>query len=191
MQRLHRRTEADDQPARVADHPSGQTDQAEPQRLHPLAHPLLASTSRCIPAFRLCARMLSAHHAALALNNWNGIWPPAGSLLRTGWVLHFCRSTRNFSCPAATLPSRNSEYSILTLSRPPAIQRLVGLAALWQGKASRLSVSTSVASMSGVAGCCRCMNHSGVWLVRHSDCNCSVTAGMKARPATAGGVAGS
>ena len=42
LQHLNLCTQADDQLVRMTDHPSGQTDQPEPQRLHPLGRPLLA-----------------------------------------------------------------------------------------------------------------------------------------------------
>ena len=61
----------------MADAPAGQGDQGKAQRLHALhAGP---STSRFITAFRLWARIMIVHHAALAPNSPLGIRPPASS----------------------------------------------------------------------------------------------------------------
>ena len=74
-QRLRPPAQANDPSPGVADHPPGQADQVEPSAFMRLAAQLSPSAKRFIAAFRLNARIASAHHAASAPNSPDGSCP--------------------------------------------------------------------------------------------------------------------
>src|SRR5208283_1615156 len=69
----------------------------------------LPSTNRFIAVFRLWARIIKAHQAALAPNRPDGSFPPARSLFITEWT-------------SSLLPQRSRSHQITWL---PASLRLV------------------------------------------------------------------
>ena len=94
-QRFSARAQANDQLACMVDHTSRKLISRKRSAFIRFVAQSLPSTSRFIAVFRLCARIIKAHHAALAPNSADGSCPPARSLFTSPNELpRSCRSAR-------------------------------------------------------------------------------------------------